>query len=532
MLNLKEKFFHWRFLRSWRPYFIIISLGFLLYSQILSFDLTYLDDNTLLLDNKEIISDFKNIGLIFSSDAFFSETNFYYRPLLNLSFMIDTLLAGDNLFFYFFVNIILHLLTACLVFLLFKKIIKRRSIAFLFSLVFLIHPAISQAVAWLPGRNDTLLAFFSLLAILFFQKFSSSPKFKFLGLYSIFFFFALLTKETALFLPLLVIVYFFTLGKKDVAEKHDKIIVVLTSVFVGVIWYLLRSLAFLQENISFFDAFKSLSDNLSNAVILACKMALPFNLSVLPVPADTSFLLSILVVPLLVVAFVLSKKKDNDRFFFGLAWVLIFLLPPFIISSSAPFILEHRLYLPLIGFLIMISEIDWLKDLNFNRRKDKLIVLGVLIVLAGITFFHSHKFSNRIVFWESAVSDSPHSPLAQKNLGAMYYLEGKLDDALLCYNKALEINPFEAMVNGNIGLIYFEQGDEKKAEEYYLKELTLYPNYDKTLFNLGFLYYKQGKIIEAASLFEKTLLSNPRHQGANLYLQEVLENKNSDKKLE
>jgi predicted membrane-bound mannosyltransferase len=160
--------------------------------------------------------------------------------------MIDTLLAGDNLFFYFFVNIIFHLLTACLVFLLFKKIIKRRSIAFLLSLVFLIHPAISQAVAWLPGRNDTLLAFFSLLAILFFQKFSSSPKFKFLGLYSVFFFFALLTKETALFLPLLVIVYFFTLGKKDVAEKHDKIIVVLTSVFIGVIWYLLRSLAFLM----------------------------------------------------------------------------------------------------------------------------------------------------------------------------------------------------------------------------------------------------------------------------------------------
>ena len=532
MLNLKEKFFHWRFLRSWRPYFVIISLGFLLYSQILSFDLTYLDDNTLLLDNKEIISDFKNIDLVFSNDAFFSGTNFYYRPLLNVSFMIDTLFSVDTFFFYFFMNIILHLLAACLVFLLFKKIIKRRSIAFLLSLFFLVHPTISQAVAWLPGRNDTLLAIFSLLAIIFFQKFSYSPKFKFLGLYSIFFFLALLTKETAFFLPFLVLVYFFTLGKKDAAEKHDKILVVLASVFVGVIWYLLRSLAFLQESISLFEAFKSLGNNLSNAVILACKMALPFNLSVLPVPADSSFLLSILAIPLLVVAFVLSKKRDNNRFFFGLTWVLIFLLPPFIISSSAPFILEHRLYLPLIGFLIMISEIDWLKDLNFNRRKDKLIVLGVLIVLAGITFFHSHKFSNRIVFWESAVSDSPHSPLAQKNLGAMYYLEGKLNDALLCYNKALEINPFEAMVNGNIGLIYFEQGDEKKAEEYYLKELTLYPNYDKTLFNLGFLYYKQGKIIEAASLFEKTLLSNPRHQGASLYLQEVLENKNSDKKLE
>ena len=99
--KIKLQLINWQELRSWRPYFILVVLGFVLYSQILSFDLTYLDDNTLIIDNWEIISNLRNIPLAFSSDAFFSGTNFYYRPLLNVSFMLDALWGQGTFGFIF-----------------------------------------------------------------------------------------------------------------------------------------------------------------------------------------------------------------------------------------------------------------------------------------------------------------------------------------------------------------------------------------------------------------------------------------------
>ncbi len=518
MINLKEHFYHWRFLRSWRPYLVIIVLGFLLYSQILFFDLTYLDDNTLIIDNQDIISDIKNLPLIFSSDAFFSGTNFYYRPILNLSFMLDTVLAGDIYFVYFLVNILLHLATAIMVFLILQKINIRKSASFLLSLVFLMHPAISQAVAWLPGRNDSLLAIFAIPAIWFLILFNEKPKLRFLLLYTLFFFLALLTKETSVFLPVLAVAYFLTIGRRQAAGKSEKFLVLLMSFFAGVIWYLMRNLAFGSENISMVDALQSIGSNLLNAIVLMGKIMLPINLSVLPVPADSSLWWAAAAFSLTIIAFFKSREINWLRWFFGLSWLLIFLLPPFVISASAPYILEHRLYLPIVGFLIMASELSFIKKLDFTRKKVKIIVFGVLIVLALITFFHSHQFKNRLVFWESAVKDSPHSVLAQKNMGAMYYLDGRLKEAEKHYLEALRLEPSEPMVNNNLGLIYVGQGDEEMAEKFFLKELSLYPDYDKALFNLGFLYYKQGKISEAKYLLEACLRSNPRHSDAYRYL--------------
>lgn len=525
MINLKEKFNQWRFLHSWRPYFLIIVLGFLLYSQILFFDLTYLDDNTLLIDNHSIISNIKNLLLIFSSDAFFSGTNFYYRPILNLSFMLDTLLASGTYFIYFLVNILLHLAVTIMVFLILQKINIKKSLSFLLSLVFLVHPAISQAVAWLPGRNDSLLAILTIPAIWFLILFNERPKLKFLLLYTLFFFLALLTKETAVFLPFLVAVYFITIGRNQAAKKSEKFLVLLMSFFAGVIWYLMRNLAFGSENISMSDALQSLGSNLLNAFILIGKMILPVNLSVLPVPADSSFWWAAVVIPLTITAFFFSRKINWPRWFFGLSWLLIFLLPPFIISASAPYILEHRLYLPMVGFLIMASELSFVKNLDFSRKNVKIISLSILVVLALITFFHSYQFKNKLVFWESAVKDSPHSVLAQKNMGAMYYLEERFEEAEKHYLEALRLEPSEPMVNNNIGLIYVERGDESAAEKFFLKELALYPNYDKALFNLGFLYYKQGKMPEARYLLESCLRSNPRHADAYRYLELIYNQK-------
>ncbi len=514
MINFKKQLGRFFSLQSWRPYFFIFVIGFLLYSQTLTFGLTYLDDNTLILDRQEVLSDIRNVSTIFSTDAFFSGTNFYYRPLLNLSFMLDAQFGVNNLFIYHLDNIFLHILAVFLLFIILNKILANRSLAFFLSLLFLVHPALSQAVAWLPGRNDSLVAVFILASFICLLNFSAQPKLKSLLGYSFFFFLALLTKETAIFLPVLAFTYFFTIGRSDRLEAINKFLVILFSFASGFIWLILRSLAFSKENIGVAAAALSVIKNLPDSLIMGAKMILPFNLAVLPISADSSFLLSLIAWPLLILALFFSQKKRRDYLFFGLAWFLIFFIPPFAISSAAPYFLEHRLYLPFIGFLIVLAEIDFIKNLDFKKGYIKIIAFFILLFFSVLTWQHSLKFIDRLTFWQSAVADSPHSPLANKNLGSMYYFENQPDKAIVYYRRALEVNPNETMAHNNLGLIYLEKKQYGVAEKEFKKELEINPNYDKALFNLGNLYFLTKRNAEAASLWQETLLVNPYHAEA------------------
>jgi len=525
MLNFKENLSDWRDLKSWRPYFIIFVLGFLLYSQTLFFGLTYLDDNTLILDRQNVLADFKdNIATIFSTDAFFSGTNFYYRPLLNLSFMIDAQFAHNQYFIYHLDNVLLHILSAILVFILLSKILNKKSLAFFLSLIFLVHPALTQAVAWLPGRNDSLVTIFILAAVLSLISFSKRPRFISLFSYTIFFFLALLTKETAIFFPFLALGYFFSLGRRDTAKTPDKILVGAFSILAGFIWLLMRSLAFSKENIGLIAAVWSVIKNLPNALVMGGKMVFPFNLSVLPVALDSSWLYGLVALALLLAALFFSRRKRYDYLFFGTLWFLVFFLPPFAISNNAPYFLEHRLYLPFIGFLMILAEIDWVKEADWRHKRTLYGGLILLVFFSALTLWHSRDFRDPLTFWQSAVQTSPHSPLAQKNLGVMYYFNKQTDLALEHYRLALDLNPSEPMSHNNIGLVYLEQKKYAAAEQELKKELEINPGYDKALFNLGQVYYEQKNYLAAESLWRETLIANPGYEAAAQSLL-ILENR-------
>ncbi|MFA6995335.1 MAG: hypothetical protein WC249_02900 [Patescibacteria group bacterium] len=491
MIISGEKTRNWRNLKTWRPYFIIFALGFLLYSQTLFFDLTYLDDNTLILDRQNVLADYKNIATIFSTDAFFSGTNFYYRPLLNLSFMIDAQFGGHHYFVYHLDNIILHIISVILVFVLLSEILTKKSLAFFLSLFFLVHPALTQAVAWLPGRNDSLVAIFILAAVLSLISFSKRPRLLSLLAYTSFFFLALLTKETAILFPLLVLAYFLSIGRRDQTQNTDRILIFVFSFLAGFIWLIMRSLAFSKENVGILSAAWSIINNLPNALVMGGKMILPFNLSVLPVSADSTLIYGIVALALLTIVLFFSRRKRYDYLFFGTVWFLVFFLPPFAISNSAPYLLEHRLYLPLIGFLIILAEIDWIKEANWQNRKVLLAGTMLLIFFSILTLVQSRNFYDPMTFWQAAVKTSPHSPLAQKNLGVMYYFSGDYIQAINHDALALGLNPQEPMVHNNLGVIYMDQKKYREADKEFKSELEVNPGYDKTLDNLQTLYYRQ-----------------------------------------
>jgi len=502
-------------LKGWRPYFLIFAVGFLLYGQSLFFDFSYFDDQNLILDNAPILSNFKNVGEVFFNDVFFSIDKYYYRPFLNFSFMIDMRLGGTLPVIYHFVNILIHILVTCLAFRLFIKLNCRKELAWFFSLLFLVHPVLVQAVAWIPGRNDSLLALFILAAFNLFLAFKDNPRPVYYIGYLGFFLLALFTKETAAVLPLIIISYVLIFARSKITAT-DKWLLVFGSLAMGIVWYLFRALALGHDPVGLTIAMNSILRNAPAILVSLGKAFLPFNLAVLPILADSKIIYGLIIFPLLVLALLLSPKKDGRYLALGGAWFILFLLPSLIRlnPTDVPDFLEHRLYLPIIGLFIMLAEIDWLKNLDWSKKIVKIIAALIFIFFFVLSGVHQQVFKNRITFWQSAVKTSPHSALANRNLGVMYYLDNDLVRAEQSYRRALALNDNEPMVHNNLGVIYLDNKNYGQAETEFKKELSLYPSYDKALFNLGKLYYQENRLTEAAELWAEILRINPRYYEA------------------
>lgn len=465
-------------------YLILILAGLLLYGVTVFFGFSYFDDQTLILENKEIISNFSNLGEIFTEDVFFSNSNFYYRPLMTLSLMLDAQISGISPWFYHLSNIVYHILVVLLIYSILRKLKVPLKRSFFLSFLFLIHPALVQAVAWIPGRNDSLLAIFILSSFLFFLKFLENSKVSSYAASLIFFLLALFTKESAIFFPILIIFYYLFLNSRKL-QIGEKALYALGGSLMIFFWYIMRSLAIDGDIGTFKSLILSIIENSPVLIIALGKFFFPFNLGIMPVLRDVTIvygLISILIISLLAY----TKKINKHWLVFGLLWFIIFMLPSFVNPNPNEFyyllLLEHRLYLPFIGLIFIFTDFSLSSYLQANKsyinsflikNAEKIFITLIISCFLGLSINHLPNFKDRLSFWTYAATKAPNSPLAHRNLGVMLYFDDRLDEAEVAYRRSLELNPQEPMVHNNLGIIYQQRGEYDLAEKEFLLELEL-----------------------------------------------------------
>ena len=250
--------------------------------------------------------------------------------------MIDSQFGKANPFPFHLTNILLHLLACGLLFRFLTKMNRKKEVAFLFSTVFTVHPVLTPAVAWIPGRNDSLLAVFVLLAVLSFLKFLETKKWADYAWHILFFALAAFTKETAIMLIPIFILYLFTLSKEKPFSFHHWILG-LGWIVTLLFWGGLRSVALRghwQETISALAG--NVLHNFPAVIQVWGKIFFPFNLSILPTMENTTFIYGIISGLALIVALSLSHKVRHPYILFGFGWFFFFLLPTFNSYLLAP----------------------------------------------------------------------------------------------------------------------------------------------------------------------------------------------------
>jgi len=489
------------------PYCLIglVTLG--VYGKTLFYELVYLDDYMFLLDYHWYFKDTSHWPQFFIKPDLIS--NVFYRPLLSLSFMFNALVSGQVVWGYRLTNIVIHIFNASFLFGIFKHLKFKESVSLLCALIFAVHPALVSANVWIPGRTDSLLAFFVLISFLFFLQYCQRGQWKALVGIFIFYGAALLSKESAVVLPLVCLLYLICVEKMTITvfvqQKKKWLPLFIIMGLIAGVWLVMRGWVLEGgRSVTISQAVASVWHNLPALISYIGKVFIPLNLSTLPVLKDLTLVYGLIAIGLLIAVFIWTKPQQKGLVFFGLFWFVMFMIPSLVVSFLKH---EYRLYLPMMG--LMIASLALLHD-HFSQRRFQLGLLLIIIAFSIFNFYHSLHYKDRFVFWENAVATSPHSPLAQRNLGAMYYLEGKMEAAEKLFLKARELNPNEFMVHNNLGLIYKRRGEFKKSEEHFLTEIKINPNYANAYYNLGLLYGQQKRWMDAERAWLKTIELEPK----------------------
>lgn len=492
------------------PCLLISLLVIALYGQTVFFDFSSHDDVELLVEKAHFLKDPANILKAFATDVVWGNRGIYYRPALTLSFMIDTLIGGTRPFIFHLGNVLIHLLACCLLYLFLKTIKMEKPAALLASLLFAIHPVLIQAVAWIPGRNDSLLTIFVLLSAICFIYYRRGGRIIWGLLHILSFFLALLTKETAVLLPVLLALY--SLLHREKGEKlFDKkfFLSVVGWITAGAAYLLLRTSA-LSESSGVTDArMNTFRESLIGFISYIGKIFLPINLSGDPLPADLPVAYGIAGLALLLALIFYLKIKNKKLFLFGIFWFLLFLAPTFLGNTAYANFAEHRLYLPLIGFAVMLLQLDPGKLGRFPAYLSRLILVLIFIFFAGINLSYSRSFRSGLAHWKKTTEVSPHSYVAHTILGRSYANLGKADLAEKEFITAFGLNPKHYTAYNDLCLLYLNKGEYRKAEQLALDLLNREPGNAGMHNTLGLVYLNAGRPDLAESQFLRSAELGP-----------------------
>ncbi len=481
------------------------------------------DDIALIVRNFHI-GDLGYVPRLFLEGSYHQEiTGNFYRPLLMASFALDFRYWALEPFGYHLFNLFLHLSNALLVYCLVWLLSKKKTVPFLAALLFAVHPVHTEAVTYISGRGDPLAAFFSLLSLLCFIKFTGQEGARKAAFYTVsvvFFAMAAFAKESALALPAFFVLYSacFTEGK----PRQSAAVPYIPFLAVMAIFLYIRHLALagIGDDGSYIGTIP-----LSYRLLTAPAVIIEY-IKILVVPAGLhmermdflyNFVVSVkdprfLAPSVLLISSTLALAFWRNRpkmLFFGAAWFFIGLLPFLNIIPINAFVAEHWLYFPSIGFFIAVSVLlDRLTQFRSIRLCVKAFILVLVLMLSALTIKQNHIWGNPLLFYNYTLSYSPESTRLHTNLGIEYFNRGLFDKAESEYMESLRIEP-----NGkntvyhllNLAALYYHQGREDEAFDAYKRAIAADPLVPMTYANLGDIYYRKGKYKDSVSMFRKAI---------------------------
>ena len=450
---------------------IFILIGLLVYGLSLFNGFVWDDEEQIV--NNVFVHSVKNIPLLFQSSTFNTggagvSAGTYYRPLMMTFFSFVYQLFGPNPFFFHLFQLFFHILTAILVYLMFKHFFKEMT-AFFIALIFLVHPAGVESVAYISAVQDIFYVLFGILAFYIVIKNRAKFEFKNIFLINTLLFLSLLSKETAILFFIIIFIYQLIFDRKFIFEN-----LIFFMMIVG-IYALLR---FALAGVFFTPYHNAPIVQLSlwqRIMMIPAIFFYYFKLFFYPLDLavmqhwvirtlDFRMLLGSLSAGIL--ALLLWKKRFNRNFIFFFLWFIITIFPYLQIFPLDMTVAERWFYLPVVGLLGMMGAV-------WSKSGNKLVIMGVIIIaiFSIRSFFRTMDWKNGLTLYGRDIKTSKGAFDLENNYGVELFRAGDYQEAKVHFLKSTELAPYWWTNWNNLGAVYEQEKNYQKALEYYQKSI-------------------------------------------------------------
>ena len=515
----------------------LLLLSFLLYGNAVMNGFVY-DDHSQIERNPYVHS-FKHIGKIFGSSLIAqqgkqSAPNFY-RPIVNLSFLLCYKLFGASPYGFHLISVLLNCVVVWLVFVVSAELFSSEWRGLIAAAVFALHPIHTEPVAWIDGVSDVYVAIFYLLAFWLFlrqgpQRFTG---WTYTGMFASFVL-ALFSKETAMTLPVLATVY-------EHFYRSDRLATSWMQKLSRYGWFWAIQFVYLAVRAASIGRLVparlhtdiSLREMSFSALALfgqyGEKLIWPSPLIAFSVfkksesLADPNVLLGLVVIAVVAAAFVLLWNRARI-YTFALFWIFLTIAPALNARwMTATVFGERYLYLPSVAFSWLVAGAVWW---GWHWRRPQAWTRGLRWALPGgsviLALFAGHEITIRNGDWKSdhalilsTLAVRPDAPYAHNDLGQIEWFQGDHAEAERQWLLALSYKPDTAEALANLGFARLEEKRYDEAIPFLQKAIQLKPLFSTPHIHLARVYAAQGKNAEAEVEFRNAIEINPMNTEAH-----------------
>ena len=447
-----------------------------------------------------------------------------YYPLLHTAFWIEHHLWKDSTFGYHLLNVMLHVIAACL----FALILSELSVkgAWIGAFIFALHPVAVESVAWISEQKNTLSTVFYLLAALLYLRYDKeksgegTPFTRDYFIASALFLAAILTKSVTVTLPAaLLVVLWWKRGKlswqRDVMPLLPWFAVsIVSGLFTA--WVERRYVGAVGPDFSLSLIERSL---IAGRVVwfYLGKLVWPSKLMFIYPRWNVSsavwwqYLFPAGIIAVLVAAWLIRHRRRGPLaallFFAGSLFPALgfFNAYPFIYS----FVADHFQYLASLGMIALACG-------SLRRKWRTAIGVPIIAILGVLTWLDCAMYRDSETLYRSTFARNPGCWMCYNNLGMLLYTDGRVSEATTLYTRALQIKADYPEAINNVGVFYTSQRRLDDAMAQFEKALRLKPNYADALNNLGNIFVIKDRPQDAMPYLEQALRLKPDYPEARL----------------
>jgi tetratricopeptide (TPR) repeat protein len=470
-----------------------------------------------------------------------------WHPLTSLSHMMDCEMHGVAPGGHHLTNVVLHAMTAIVLFLALRSLTGAFWASAFVAAVFAIHPLRVESVAWVAERKDVLSGLFFALTLGAYGRYvrrlgapdrasAARPLSSIIGpltsgdywLALLLFTLGLLSKPMLVTLPFVLLLLDYwplyrlqgsaSIARLSTAKRLvcEKIPFLLLSAASCVATLLAQQDLLAAAQRLHLSLFWRVANAFVSCAVYVRQMLYPHGLAAIyPHPGNHLSLgtvsICVAVLSLITVAVVWWRGK-RPYLLVGWLWYLGMLVPVIgLLQVGNQARADRYTYLPQLGLYVMVA---WGALDLCGRWRGRRIVLAaaagvVLTALLILAHVQTRYWRDSVTLWTRTLDCTSENCFAYNNLGAALGQQGKWSEAVPCFERALQINPDSAEVHNNLGVALGRQQKWDEAIQHYERAIQIQPNYTEALSNLGAALGQQGKWSAATSCFERALQINP-----------------------